>query len=232
MLSVGAVSASLAWTAWAVATSTPVPTTGAASAVTSTAATLNGVVAPSGSQVAYEFQYGTSTSYTSATVPLVLPPGSTPEHVSTRISVLEARTTYHYRLAISTSATGSGGVYYPVAYAGLDATFQTVKVGSLTLGAAVLPVRAGGAAVPLLCASAAPCRGTLTLVQVLKRTPVTLGSARFSIRAGRRSTVTITLSNLALSGLAAAHPPQLSATLTATASTHQHGFRRTVTLTG
>lgn len=225
-----AVAAALAPAAWAVATSAPAPTTGAASAVTSTAATLNGVVAPAGSQIAYEFQYGTTTSYTSATVPLVLPAGSTPESVSTRVTGLKPRTTYHFRLAISTSATGSGGAYYPVAYAGLDGTFTTVGPGRLVLAATMLPVRGRLAAVGLRCASASPCRGTLTLATTIKRTPVTLGSRAFYVRAGQRATVMIPLSNLALSRLAASQPPRETATLTATASTHQRGFRRSVTL--
>jgi hypothetical protein len=232
MLSAGAVSSALASAAWAAAASEPAPTTGGASDVTSTAATLNGVVAPSGSQVAYEFQYGTTTSYTSATVPLVLPAGSTPENVSTRIAGLKPQTTYHYRLVISTSATSSGGVAYPIAFAGLDAGFTTQRPGRLVLGAAVLPVRGGRAAVRLQCDSAAPCRGTLTLSETIKRTPVTLGSAGFSVRPGQRATVTIALTNLALSALAATHPSRESVTLTATATTRQRGFRRTVTLTG
>ena len=122
----GGVSSALACAVCAAAAGAPVPSTGGASALTSTTATVSGTIAPAGNRVAYEFQFGTSTAYTVATIPLVLPATSVPEYVSARISGLKPRTTYHYRLVISTAATSSRGVYYPIAFAGADRQFTTL----------------------------------------------------------------------------------------------------------
>jgi hypothetical protein len=89
-------------------TSAPAVTTGAASGVTSTAATLNGTVNPEGAATTYQFQYGTSTSYGSVTPasPASAGSGSSAVSESAALSGLSASTTYDYRL-VATSATGT-----------------------------------------------------------------------------------------------------------------------------
>jgi hypothetical protein len=215
----------------------PAPTTAAASAVASTAATANGVIPPSGTQVAYEFQYGTTTSYGQSTVPLVLPANPASENVSARIGGLKPRTTYHYRLVISISAsqaTASGTLLYPVAYSGSDATFKTLAPGRLSLTSTRLAVRKTSATVRLRCASSAGCNGTLTLSRTIvisgKSSPVNLGTASFSLPAQAGRTVTVPLNNLATTALSTATAHQLPATLTAKTTTLQRGFKRAVTL--
>jgi hypothetical protein len=97
----------------------PTVSTGAASEVQQTQATLNGTVNPSGFDTHYYFQYGTSASYGS-TVPT--PPGydagagsgATP--AASAVSGLQPGTTYHYRIV----ASNIGGTTY-----GADQTLTT-----------------------------------------------------------------------------------------------------------
>ncbi|HZP53525.1 hypothetical protein [Actinocrinis sp.] len=88
--------------------SAPVVTTGAASGVTNTSATLNGTVNPEGAATTYQFQYGTSTSYGSVTPtsPASAGSGSSAVNESANLSGLSPSTTYDYRL-VATNATGT-----------------------------------------------------------------------------------------------------------------------------
>jgi hypothetical protein len=88
--------------------SAPAVTTGAASGVTNTAATLNGTVNPEGAATTYQFQYGTSTSYGSVmpASPANAGSGSSAIGESAGLSGLSAGTTYDYRL-VATNATGT-----------------------------------------------------------------------------------------------------------------------------
>src|SRR3954452_21036602 len=87
----------------------PVITTGSATGVDQTTATLNGTINPNGQSVTYHFAYGTTTGY-GATAPTPFPPpltGSTTQPVSAGISGLSAGTTYHYALVGSPGGTGA-----------------------------------------------------------------------------------------------------------------------------
>ena len=100
-------------------TPAPVPTTSAATAVTSAAATLNGSVNPEGVPTTYYFQYGTTAAYGSKTATQSAGSASTAQTVATNVSGLAATTTYHYRLvAVSAGGTVVGG----------DLTFTTSKL--------------------------------------------------------------------------------------------------------
>jgi hypothetical protein len=86
----------------------PAVTTGVASSVSTSSATLNGTVNPNRGAVSEcEFEYGTSTAYGS-TVPCSPSPGSgnSPVTVSASITGLSTTTTYYYRL-LATNAGGS-----------------------------------------------------------------------------------------------------------------------------
>jgi hypothetical protein len=101
--------------------------TGSASAVSTSAATMSGSVDPSGSAVSdCEFQWGLSTAY-GASVPCAQSPGSGngAVPVSASLSGLTPGTTYHYRL----SATNGGGTS-----SGADATFTTLSSAGATGG--------------------------------------------------------------------------------------------------
>jgi len=87
--------------------SAPVVSTGGASAVTDTSATLHGSVNPKNQATSYRFQYGTSTAYGSATASRTVSTMDNTAHpVLAKLTGLTPRTTYHYRL-VATNATGT-----------------------------------------------------------------------------------------------------------------------------
>jgi hypothetical protein len=94
----------------------PGVSTSGASSVTQSAATVSGTVNPDGWSTSYYFQYGTSTSYGSATASQVAGSGTTVLNVSASLSGLSAGTTYHYRV----SASNASGTAYSS-----DGTFTT-----------------------------------------------------------------------------------------------------------
>jgi Fibronectin type III domain len=94
----------------------PVATTGAATAVTLTTATVAGSVDPNGRATTWYFEYGTSTSYGSKTAAKSAGGGTAPVAVSAPLTGLTGGRTYHYRLVV-TSDAGTGR--------GADATFST-----------------------------------------------------------------------------------------------------------
>jgi hypothetical protein len=94
----------------------PTATSGSASQISASAATLSGSVNPSGSVTSYSFQYGRSTAYGSATPVASAGSGSRTSAVSAVVSGLAAGTAYHFRLV----ATSAGGTSY-----GSDAVFTT-----------------------------------------------------------------------------------------------------------
>lgn len=85
---------------------TPVVATLAASAVTSTSATLNGTVNPNGLATTYYFEYGTSISYGTLTSTVSAGSGSTAVGVSASVSGLTLNGTYHFRL-VGVNADGT-----------------------------------------------------------------------------------------------------------------------------
>lgn len=91
----------------------PSVTTGSASGITTTQATLAGSIDPNGLQAHYYFEYGpTGYGFTSGTFVA----GTAPTNVSRTISDLSSAYYYHYRLvAFSAAGFGYGG----------DATFVT-----------------------------------------------------------------------------------------------------------
>jgi hypothetical protein len=90
---------------------TPAVTTGSATSITTTAATLNGTVNPGGAATSCAFGYGTTTSYGKTSSVLTIPAGTTTAvSVSEPISGLTAGTPYHYELfCLNAGATGLGG---------------------------------------------------------------------------------------------------------------------------
>ncbi len=85
----------------------PAPTTGAATGVGETGATLNGTLAAGGSSTAY-FQYGTTATYGGSTATQNVGASSSPSPLAAAIGGLAPGTTYHFRLV----AENSGGVVY------------------------------------------------------------------------------------------------------------------------
>jgi hypothetical protein len=99
------------------ATGVPVVITNPASLIASFSATLNSTVLPHGLTTNVYFQYGTTTSYGSAT-PMRTQNGNTYRNVVANISSLSASTTYHFRIV----ATNNAGTVH-----GADRTFTTLR---------------------------------------------------------------------------------------------------------
>jgi hypothetical protein len=94
----------------------PVVTTGAATGVTETQATLEGGVNPEGKAAKYHFKYGLTSSYGEETTVVSAGEGSTEGKVSVLITSLAPGKTYHYRLVAENSAGTTEGA---------DRTFNT-----------------------------------------------------------------------------------------------------------
>ncbi len=112
----------------------PVATTQPATAVTASAATLNGDVVPGSAATDYHFEFGTTTNYASFTATNTLAAGTNATGVSAAMSGLATGTQYHFRLVASSSAGTS---------AGSDASFTTLTVAPPSLGSLVLSTDTG-----------------------------------------------------------------------------------------
>jgi hypothetical protein len=98
----------------------PTATTGPATNVTATTATVTGTVNPNGEPTTYYFEYGTTTDYGSRTPTENAGGGPNERSVSADVTGLAPSTTYHYRLV----ATNADGTTF-----GNDATFTTAAQG-------------------------------------------------------------------------------------------------------
>jgi len=104
---------------YASASAGPIVTTGTATGVTSSAATLNGTVDPRGATATCYFTYGTSTAYGSRTPSQTVGAAAGAQPTSATATGLKTGTGYHFRAVCTTAAgTASGG----------DATFTTAAV--------------------------------------------------------------------------------------------------------
>jgi phosphodiesterase/alkaline phosphatase D-like protein len=129
--------------------SAPTVTTGAASQVGTSEATLNGIVNANGNPTTVTFEYGLDSSYGSSQVADQSPvSGTTDTAVSTTLSGLQPGETYHFRVV------GENGVGIT---AGADATFAAARLAAiptlndlallvfsiLLMGAGVVAIRRG-----------------------------------------------------------------------------------------
>jgi phosphodiesterase/alkaline phosphatase D-like protein len=95
----------------------PSTATGPATQVTSSAATVTGVINPNGEATTWEFQYGLTPAYTNQTIGATLPAGSAPVSVAYPLTGLAPGTVFHYRIVALHGTVASSG--------GLDAVFMT-----------------------------------------------------------------------------------------------------------
>jgi NHL repeat len=112
---------------WFVPFIAPAVTTGGSSAVTGSAATLEGTVNPEGTATSYDFEYGLESTYGSSSPEVQAGAGSSTVPASGEIEGLEPNTTYHYRLTASNSLGGNSGD---------DATFTTSPAAPVVDGQA------------------------------------------------------------------------------------------------
>jgi hypothetical protein len=102
----------------------PVATTGNATKVTSTTATLNASVNPSNAPTSYWFQYGTTVSYGSSTATTLLGTVTGSSSVTAALTGLKQLTQYHFRFIASNSVN---------VVTGLDNTLTTLTNPVVTL---------------------------------------------------------------------------------------------------
>jgi len=98
----------------------PVVTTGTATAISDTIATLGGSVDPNATATSYYFEYGEDDNYGETTSSQSAGNGTAAANVTANITGLTPGTTYHFRLV----ATNTGG-----SFEGLDAEFTTRTFG-------------------------------------------------------------------------------------------------------
>jgi sugar lactone lactonase YvrE len=104
----------------------PLVTTGSASGVTATGATLNGTVNPGGTSTEYHFEYGKTTSYGTFVTGGKVGSGFEAVAESKAVTGLQAGTTYHYRIVANNTR---GDTSY-----GNDQTFTTAHAFERTFG--------------------------------------------------------------------------------------------------
>jgi hypothetical protein len=190
-------------------TPTPIVTTGAATSVGPTGATLNGTVNPNGHATTDYFQFGTTTAYGLQTSPVGAGSGTANVAVSSQLTALQSATTYHYRLV----AVNSRGTTF-----GSDKTFTTAgatpsssRLGLFGTSAFVSPH--GVAGVFVGCFGSSTCTGSLRI----SRSGVTLGQrARFTVKANDGGIVHLTLSSLGSRLLRQRHQLRVQTVLTET----------------
>lgn len=118
----------------------PGASTGEATDVTSTSATLTGVVNPNKEETSAYFEYGTTPGYGAQTPAQAVGGGNAGKDFSAPVSGLSPSTTYHFRL-VATNASGTDQ--------GQDKTFTTLATGAappanaVTLAANPTKVRFG-----------------------------------------------------------------------------------------
>ena len=202
------------------------PVTGAASGITTSAATLNGSVNPQGAPVKVSFEFGATTAYGQSTAVQTLGLGNSQAAFSAQLSGLPASTVVHYR-AVAQTDFGT--------FTGADQTLTTASdIGTVTVGHA----RAIGTTVfvPVSCngASGAQCQLTLVLTALgLHHNRVVVGTTSVTLAAGQSQTVQIQLNQLGRHLLALRHHLQVNLRVTeqldggqvATVSNQVFGFK-------
>ena len=144
----------------------PTRTTGAATLVAASSATLNAAINPNGQACSALFQYGLTTSYGS-TAAITLSPnnGLTAQNISTAISGLAPGSTYHFRVCV----TNSFSTYY-----GSDLTFTTAASTDANLSNLVL---SAGTLAPAFSTALTSYSATVgNSVSVIVATPATSNS--------------------------------------------------------
>ena len=188
----------------------PAAATGPAGPVGVDSATLSGSVDPTGAPTTYHFEYGTTTAYGHTTPAADAGSGTAGVPAAAAPSGLSPGTTYHYRIV----ASNAGGVTY-----GADRTFTTAAAPVVPptatpsttptppaqpfAGVGLVSRRLSYARRAVMVTLSCPagtigrCSGYTRLTARARRSsarPVTLGRAAFSIAAGGRATIKVSVS--------------------------------------
>jgi hypothetical protein len=204
------------------------PATGAATAVSTSAATVSGSVNPEGGPVSAFFQFGTTTSYGSATAAQRLGPDNSSDTFTAALSALPAGIPIHYRAVAVTDFGTLVGVDRTITIAAPPK--PTPKSGSASLGR--VTVKKTTATVTVSCHGATSCLVSLRLTvhetllghrivavsaaktKKPRRTHrlVVVGSKRATVRAGKTAKLKVSLNGAGRALLRARH--RLTTTLT------------------
>jgi hypothetical protein len=192
------------------------PATGAASGISTSAATVQGTVNPEGGAVKVSFQYGTTTAYGQTTPAQVIAPSDVATSFAAQLGGLPAGTTIHYR-AVATSDFGT--------FVGADQTLTTNPLppapGTVRVGHAKVTGQTARVRVSCTGPSGSRCSVGLSLsvtetfrghrlIAVTARhgrskKVVILGTASARLDAGASQTVRISLNRNGRKLLAARH---------------------------
>ncbi len=220
----------------------PVVTTGGASAVGETSATVTGTVNPNGETTSCKFLYGPTSAYGSEAACAPAPGGGTSSvAVAGSLAGLAPGTVYHYKLVASSAAGTTEGA---------DAEFKSASpsqppaekhevlpnqervepapiVASIA-SASITVSKSGSFTLKLSCpAGVSQCSGTVTVKTIsavaasrgisakAKKAILTLASVTFTISGGQAKTVTLHLSSKARQLLAKTHTIRARATIVA-----------------
>ena len=147
----------------------PIATTGSASSITATGATLNGTVNDKGATTTVTFDYGATTGYgtnVAATTGATISVGAGSTATSVAIMGLSCNTTYHFRVngANSAGATNGGDASFTTNACVSDApTSVSASIGdALAIVTFTAPASNGGAAITTYTATASPGGSTGT----------------------------------------------------------------------
>lgn len=176
--------AATGWTFKLAVVAAPPPssgTTGNASHVRDTMATLHGVVNPNGQSAAVIFEYGLTTDYGATAAALPSPVlGTAPAAVSAELAGLLPGRDYHYRVVVD----GPGGIAY-----GEDAVFSTddqATLAGLTAGVGSL-LPAFDPAVSAYTVSVPPGAATIRLIPATSHPGATVTVAGVAVESGTAS---------------------------------------------
>jgi CSLREA domain-containing protein len=203
----------------------PSVSTGPASAVTATGATVSGQISPNARSTTWHVEFGPTTSYGSTTPDQTVAAGLSPVSVSAALSGLHPGAVIHYRL-VATNADGTTD--------GADATLTTPAkfTGVAILSRSLVADATRHVSVKLACpaGTAGSCAGTLTISAAVARRvhghkhsgTVTLARAKFTLKPGARAKVRLRLSRTGFALVKAAGRRGLAVKLTAAAQDGNH----------
>jgi large repetitive protein len=202
--------------------------TKAASAIGARTATLNGVINTTGSSITWQFQFGTSTSYSNGTpVQTLTSAAGQSVPVSWKVTDLQPNTTYHVRLIAKTSTVTASGA---------DVTFTTANTGKIKLAVSSLKLTGGFVFVPLGCSSKLACDGRFSITTEAKvgkhhkLGTVVCNTTFFKLRAGKTKKIRTGIYGACITLLSHARGHRIRAQFTSRPRTGQLGIIKNITL--
>jgi hypothetical protein len=190
----------------------PSVTTGPATALQTTTATLSGNVTPNARATTFHFEFGPTDSYGQQTPEASAGQGFDPTAVEAAATGLKPGTTTHYRLVATNPDGTTNGTDQTLATPAFAVTIETTKAR----------VKKGKVPMAVSCPAGAldSCSGSLELSTKVKskKKTIALGKASFATDAGTTTKIKVKLTRKGRDALSAAPNKGLRATATATAS--------------